>query len=228
MATVVLLRHGESEWNQDDRFAGWEDVALTAKGAEQARRAGTCMRRQGIEFDVCYTSLLRRATHTAWHCLEAMDRSWLPIERSWRLNERHYGALQGLSRSDTARRFGPEQVRLWRRSYATRPPQASAAATALLARDPRYAGVAIPSGESLEDTVARVSTFWEQTLRPSVLAGRTVMAVAHGTSLRGLLMIVTGRSEEDIVRTEIPNGVPIVMDLDGMLQPIRIHSLAPS
>jgi 2,3-bisphosphoglycerate-dependent phosphoglycerate mutase len=214
MTRLVLLRHGESEWNHEGRFAGWIDVALNATGIEQARRAGSGMRAEGLDFDVCYTSVLKRATHTAWHCLDAMDRTWLPVTRSWRLNERHYGALHGLNKSACAREFGEEQLRLWRRSYATRPPVADGADTIRFDAERRYRGVPIPVTESLQDTVARVRVFWEESIRPAVESGSRVLVVAHGTSLRALVKILRDVPEDEIARMEIPNGVPLVFNVE--------------
>ncbi|QDL38697.1 2,3-bisphosphoglycerate-dependent phosphoglycerate mutase [Rhodoferax sediminis] len=225
MTNLVLLRHGESEWNREGRFAGWVDVALTATGIEQARRAGITLRDRLFDFDLCYTSVLRRATHTAWHCLDAMDRTWLPTIRSWRLNERHYGALHGLNKAATANAYGEEQVRLWRRSYDTRPPALSAAGTRSFTADRRYADMHVPASESVEDTVARVLPFLEQFIRPSVSSGTRALVVAHGTSLRAMIKILCGLTPSEIVRTEISNGVPLVVELDKWGKARRSYSL---
>ncbi|MEJ8850745.1 2,3-bisphosphoglycerate-dependent phosphoglycerate mutase [Variovorax rhizosphaerae] len=228
MTKIVLLRHGESEWNQDDRFAGWVDVALTPRGVDQARHAGLSMQASGLDFDRVYTSVLRRTTQTAWHCLDAMDRTWLPAERSWQLNERHYGALQGLNKSDTTQRFGEAQVRQWRRSYATRPPPQSADAMRLLAEDRRYAGIDVPASESLADTVVRVAAYWNAVVRPAAASGARALVIAHGTSLRALIKILCDVSEATIVRIEIPNGVPLVIDLDAALPRLLPAPLRPA
>ena len=214
MGTLVLLRHGQSEWNQDDRFAGWVDIGLTPLGVTQARTAGAFLKQHGLGFDVCYTSVLQRATHSAWHCLDAMDRSWLPVVRSWRLNERHYGALHGLSKVAMASQYGDEQVRRWRRSYSTRPPAASAEDCAGFRGDPRYAEAEVPASESLADTVMRLRPFWTQAIRPALHEGARSLVVAHGTSLRALIKILCGVSTAEIASLEIPNGVPLVTEVD--------------
>lgn len=228
MTKLVLLRHGESEWNQDDRFAGWVDVALTPSGIVQAREAGLSLRALGLDFDRVHTSVLRRTTQTAWHCLDAMDRTWLPTERTWQLNERHYGALQGLNKTDTVQRFGEAQVRQWRRSYTTRPPPQPLGAMRRLAEDRRYADIDVPASESLADTVARVGAYWEAVLRPAVVSGARILVVAHGTSLRALIKILCDLSESAIVRVEIPNGEPLVIEIDAtrpsdLPAPLRLH-----
>lgn len=215
MSRLVLLRHGASEWNESGRFAGWIDVPLTPTGVEQARHAGDLMRQNGFEFGVCCTSVLKRAAHTAWHCLDAMDRTWLPILRSWRLNERHYGALQGLSKSDAVTEYGQEQVRLWRRSYAIAPPPASAEQVRALAADLRYASVDVPVAESLQDAVARLLPFWEETMLPARLSGEDILMVGHGTSLRAMLRIVCNVSKSNVGAMEIPNAMPLVFELDA-------------
>ena len=223
---LVLLRHGESAWNRDNRFAGWTDVSLTMTGIEQARQAGLTMRDHRLEFDVCFTSVLKRATHTAWHCLDAMDRTWLPTIRSWRLNERHYGALHGLSKSATVRAYGEEQVRLWRRSYETKPPAQSIADTQRLAQDPRYASAEVPPSESLQDAVARILTCWEDSIRPSVSSGARGLIVGHGTTLRAFVKILTEQSGgSGVARLEVPNGVPLVFELDRQLSVIQAYYL---
>jgi 2,3-bisphosphoglycerate-dependent phosphoglycerate mutase len=215
METLVLLRHGQSEWNRDGRFAGWIDVALTPVGIEQARRAALFLRQGGHDFDRCYTSVLERATRTAAHCLEAMERRDLPTESTWRLNERHYGALHGQSKDAIAKEFGQEQLRAWRRDYATRPPPSLPAAGALFQRDARYAGVPIPDAESQADTVRRVSPFWRDSLRPALGQGLRCLVVAHGTSLRALVKIVCGMSGADIERLEIPNCAPLLIEFEA-------------
>jgi 2,3-bisphosphoglycerate-dependent phosphoglycerate mutase len=225
MTKLVFLRHGESSWNREDRFAGWMDVSLTSAGIAQAANAGKQLRECGFEFDVCYTSVLRRATHTAWHCLNAMDRTWLPMCRSWHLNERHYGALHGLSKRETTERFGSERVRLWRRSYAVRPPEMAAESTARLQADPRYARVAVPRSESQEDAFKRVRTFWECHIRDVLTRGSLVLVVGHGTTGRALLAILAGRAGEGVAAVEVPNGVPIVFDLDRQQRAVAIRLL---
>jgi 2,3-bisphosphoglycerate-dependent phosphoglycerate mutase len=212
MNPLVLLRHGQSEWNRDGRFAGWMDVRLTSAGIEQAHLAGTFMRRQGFDFDRCHTSVLQRATQTACHCLDAMRHRGIPTERHWRLNERHYGALHGLSRNAVARDFGAEQLRRWRRSYDTRPPPASAADTARFHHDPSYAAVPVPDSESQADTVKRVQPFLKQVLRPDLATGTRALVIAHGSSLRALIKLMCGISVSDVAPLEIPNGIPLIVE----------------
>lgn len=212
MPTLVLLRHGQSVWNLENRFTGWVDVDLSENGVAEAHRAGRRMREDGLEFDVAFTSVLKRAIRTLWIALDELDQMWIPVYRHWRLNERHYGALQGLDKAETAARHGDEQVKLWRRSYATRPPALSEDA-ALALRDRRYAEIPpeeMPRCESLADTLARVIPYWESTIAPELQRGRNVLVAAHGNSLRALLKHLDGISDEDIVSLEIPTGVPIV------------------
>jgi 2,3-bisphosphoglycerate-dependent phosphoglycerate mutase len=215
MEPLVLLRHGQSEWNLEGRFAGWVDVALTSAGVEQARRAGRFLRQQGFDFDCCYTSVLKRATHTAWECLDARDRCWLPTERSWRLNERHYGALHGLRKAAVESEFGAEQLRLWRRSFGTRPPASAPGDRDGFLHDPRYAAISVPSSESLADTVDRVLPFWKQAIRPMLAAGGRALVVAHGTSLRALIRILCNTNASEIAKLEVPNGVPLIVEFDA-------------
>jgi 2,3-bisphosphoglycerate-dependent phosphoglycerate mutase len=225
MKSLVLMRHGQSEWNSDGRFAGWMDVDLTSTGIEQARRAGAFMRQQGLEFDRCYTSVLQRATHTARHCLDAMGRRDIPTETHWRLNERHYGALHGLGKEAVARAFGAAQLQLWRRGYATRPPPARTTDNETFRRDPRYAGVQVPDSESQADTVARVLPFWKDVLQPALGDGTRALVVAHGTSLRALVRLVCGTSEFEMETREFPNGVPFVIDFGPDDRAIPPYSL---
>jgi 2,3-bisphosphoglycerate-dependent phosphoglycerate mutase len=224
MKTLVLLRHGQSVWNRENRFTGWVDVPLSPLGIKEAERAGRELRARGYEFDVAYTSLLRRAIKTLWIALEELDQMWLPVHRSWRLNERMYGALQGLDKAETAAKHGDEQVRLWRRSYATPPPPLAQDDPSWPGRDRRYANLQrgdVPSAESLEDTVRRFLPFWESDILPSLASGRRVLIAAHGNSLRALIKHLDGISDDDIVGLEIPTGVPLVYELDDELRPTR-------
>jgi 2,3-bisphosphoglycerate-dependent phosphoglycerate mutase len=224
MKTLVLLRHGQSVWNRENRFTGWVDVPLSPLGVEEAERAGRELRARGYEFDVAYTSLLRRAIKTLWIALEELDQMWLPVHRSWRLNERMYGALQGLDKAETAAKHGEEQVKLWRRSYATPPPPLAPDDPSWPGRDRRYASLQrsdVPSAESLEDTVRRFLPFWESDIVPSLASGRRVLIAAHGNSLRALIKHLDGISDDDIVGLEIPTGVPLVYELDDALRPTR-------
>jgi 2,3-bisphosphoglycerate-dependent phosphoglycerate mutase len=228
MYKLVLIRHGESTWNLENRFTGWTDVELTETGVRQAQQAGALLKAQGYDFDVAYTSMLKRAIHTLWHCLDAMDRPWLPVLHSWRLNERHYGALQGLNKADMAQQYGDEQVLLWRRSYDTPPPPLAPADPRCERGDPRYAKLGpdqVPLTECLKDTVARVTPFWRETMAPAIQAGRRVLVAAHGNSIRALVKYLDGMSDSDIVGLNIPNGIPLVYELDAHLQPIGRHYL---
>ncbi len=228
MHKLVLLRHGESVWNRENRFTGWTDVDLSAAGLEEACAAGRLLREQGYGFDLAFTSVLKRAVRTLWLVLDEMDLMWLPVEKSWRLNERHYGALQGLNKAETAAKFGEQQVLAWRRSYDTPPPALAADDPRDAARDPRYAGLArdeIPLTECLKDTVARVLPCWSSALAPAVRAGRRVLVAAHGNSLRALVKYLDGISDRDIVGLNIPTGVPLVYELDGELRPLRHYYL---
>jgi 2,3-bisphosphoglycerate-dependent phosphoglycerate mutase len=220
MHTLVLLRHGESDWNRENRFTGWTDVDLSARGIAEAAAAGRLLKAQGFEFDLAHTSLLKRAIRTLWLALDEMDRLWIPVEKSWRLNERHYGSLQGLNK---AAKFGEAQVLSWRRSYDTPPPALAADDPRSPAGDPRYAALAaheIPLTECLKDTVARVIPYWEQAIAPAVRAGRRVIVAAHGNSLRALVKHLDGVSDADIVGLNIPTGVPLVYELDAALRPL--------
>jgi 2,3-bisphosphoglycerate-dependent phosphoglycerate mutase len=223
MYQLVLIRHGESAWNLENRFTGWTDVGLTETGVAQAREAGRLLREAGMEFDLAYTSVLKRAIWTLWHCLDAMDRTWLPIVNDWRLNERHYGALQGLNKADTARKYGDEQVLVWRRSYDIPPPALEPDDARCERSDPRYAALRpdqVPLTECLKDTVARVMPFWETELAPAIRDGRRLVISAHGNSIRALVKYLDGISDDDIVSLNIPNGIPLVYDLDAQLQPL--------
>ena len=224
MYTLVLLRHGESQWNLENRFTGWTDVDLTEKGREEAREAGRLMRAEGYDFDVAYTSTLKRAIRTLWIALDEMDRMWLPVIRCWRLNERHYGALQGLNKAETAAKFGEEQVLVWRRSYATPPPALTPEDERYPGHDRRYAALTpeeLPLTESLKETVARFVPYWEGTIAPDVKAGRRVLIAAHGNSLRALVKHLDGLSEEAVLKLNIPTGVPLVYHLDEALKPVK-------
>jgi len=223
MYRIVFLRHGESDWNRENRFTGWTDVDLSTAGVEEARAAGRLLRAQGMDFDIAYTSVLKRAIRTLWLALEEMDRFWLPVEKSWRLNERHYGALQGLNKAETAAKFGEAQVLAWRRSYDTPPPALAAGDARDAAADPRYAGLAraeVPLTECLKDTVARVLPYWNSAIAPAVRAGRRVLVAAHGNSLRALIKHLDGVSDAEIVALNVPTGVPLVYELDAQLRPL--------
>lgn len=231
MHQLVLIRHGESTWNQENRFTGWTDVALTPTGEAQARQAGALLKAEGFEFDVTYTSVLKRAIHTLWHTLDAMDRPWLPVLHSWRLNERHYGALQGLNKADMARQYGEQQVLAWRRSYDTPPPPLDPSDPRCERGDLRYAHLLpqqIPLTECLKDTVERVTPLWHDTLAPAIRAGGRILVVAHGNSIRALVKYLDRISDHDIVGLNIPNGIPLVYELDAQLKPRRHKYLGDS
>jgi 2,3-bisphosphoglycerate-dependent phosphoglycerate mutase len=228
MYKLVLIRHGESTWNLENRFTGWTDVDLTDTGIEQAKTSGRLLRDGGWEFDLCYTSVLKRATRTLWHCLDEMDRTWLPVVHSWRLNERHYGALQGLNKAETARKFGDEQVLLWRRSYDVPPPALEPTDPRSERGDIRYARLApgqVPLTECLKDTVARVLPFWNESMAPAIRSGKKVLVAAHGNSIRALVKYLDEVSDQEIVGVNIPNGIPLVYELDEALKPIRHYYL---
>ena len=217
---LVLLRHGQSDWNLKNLFTGWTDVDLTEKGVAEAAEAARLLAAEGLEFDIAFTSVLKRAIRTLWIVMDGMDRMWVPVHRAWELNERHYGALQGLDKKETVARHGAEQVQTWRRSYATPPPPLEADDPRHPAHDPRYAGIdpaRLPASESLKDTLTRVQPYWEQTIVPSIRAGNRVLIAAHGNSLRALVKMLDGMSEEDIVGFNIPTGVPLVYELDDKL-----------
>lgn len=228
MYKLVLIRHGESTWNLENRFTGWTDVDLTPTGVEQAKNAGRLLKAEGYEFDVAYTSVLKRATRTLWHVLDEMDRTWLPVVHQWRLNERHYGALQGLNKSDTAKQYGEAQVLAWRRSYDTPPPALDASDPRCERHDPRYLKLQpdqIPLTECLKDTVARVMPAWNESLAPAIKAGKRLVLAAHGNSIRAMVKYLDNISDEEIVDLNIPNGVPLVYELDHDLKPIRHYYL---
>ena len=228
MHKLVMIRHGESLWNKENRFTGWVDVDLTTQGADEARRAGSLLKAHGLDFDVAYTSVLKRAVRTLWLCLDSMDRMWLPTVHSWRLNEPHYGALQGLNKAETAAKFGDEQVMQWRRSYDVPPPAMDENHRQELAADPRYARanpLDLPLSECLKDTVHRVLPLWEESLAPAIRAGRRLLVVSHGNSMRALIKHLDGISDADIVGLNVPNGTPLVYELDAALKPIRRYYL---
>ena len=228
MIKLVLLRHGESTWNKENRFTGWTDVDISDKGREEALEAGQVLKREGYLFDVAYTSVLKRAIRTLWTVMDELDQMWIPVHRSWRLNERHYGALQGLNKAETAAKFGEAQVKIWRRSYDVPPP-------ALTADDPRYPGndaryrdlapADLPLTECLKDTVARFLPLWHETIAPAILAGQKVIIAAHGNSLRALVKYLDDVPESEIVELNIPTGMPLVYELDGHLKPVRHYYL---
>ena len=221
MHKLVLLRHGESGWNRENRFTGWTDVDLSAQGVEEARSAGHLLKAEGYAFDFAYTSMLKRAIRTLNLALEELDQLWLPVAKDWRLNERHYGALQGLNKAETAAKFGEAQVLIWRRSYDTPPPALESGDPRYESHDPRYAGVAVPKTECLKDTVARVIPFWESTIAPAVRGGGRILVAAHGNSLRALIKHLDGVSDANIVGLNVPTGVPLVYELDDKLRPLR-------
>ncbi len=228
MHKLVLLRHGESTWNLENRFTGWTDVDLSERGLAEAAEAAQLLQDEGFDFDLCYSSLLKRALRTLWIVLDGMDRLWLPVERSWRLNERHYGALQGLNKAETAARFGEAQVKVWRRSYDTPPPALEPVDERYPGRDRRYQGLRpeeLPLTESLKDTVARFVPYWQGTIAPQVQAGRRVLIAAHGNSLRALVKHLDGISDQAIVELNIPTGLPLVYELDDQLKPVRSYYL---
>jgi len=228
MFKLVLLRHGESRWNLDNRFTGWTDVDLTPKGTAEAKEAGRLLREGGYTFDVAHTSVLKRAIRTLWIVLDEMDLMWVPVHRHWRLNERHYGALQGLNKAETTAKYGEQQVKIWRRSYATPPPPLAPDDERHPGRDRRYAGLSreeIPLTESLKETVARFLPHWRDVIAPVIAAGQRVLIVAHGNSLRALVKHLDGISEQDIVELNIPTGIPLVYELTPELRPIRHYYL---
>ena len=228
MKTLVLLRHGQSQWNKENRFTGWYDVDLTEQGVGEAREAGRLLREGGFDFDVAYTSLLKRAIRTLWLTLDEMDRMWLPVHRMWRLNERHYGALQGLDKAETAAKHGDDQVLIWRRSYSTPPPKLEESDERWPGHDRRYAGLRkdqLPLSECLEDTVDRFLPAWNEVIAPAVRDGQRVLIAAHGNSLRALVKHLDGISDEDILSLNIPTGIPLVYELNDDLTPIRSHYL---
>jgi 2,3-bisphosphoglycerate-dependent phosphoglycerate mutase len=228
MYKIVFMRHGESTWNLENRFTGWTDVDLTEKGVAEAKAAGKVLKDEGYTFDLAYTSVLKRAIRTLWLSLDEMDMMYLPIKHDWRLNERHYGALQGLDKAETAAKYGDEQVLVWRRSYDTPPPALAENDDRTSFNDPRYAGLpkaAIPLTECLKDTVARVMPAWDEEIAPAIRAGKKIIISAHGNSLRALIKMLDGISDSDIVGLNIPNGQPLVYELDADLKPIRHYYL---
>jgi 2,3-bisphosphoglycerate-dependent phosphoglycerate mutase len=228
MHKLVLLRHGESDWNRENRFTGWTDVDLSEKGVGEARAGGRLLKADGYDFDLAFTSVLRRAIKTLWLALEEMDRMWIPVEHSWRLNERHYGALQGLNKAETAAKFGDAQVLAWRRSYDTPPPALETNDARFPGADPRYAALGpgeVPLTECLKDTVARVLPYWNSSIAPAVSAGKRVIVAAHGNSIRALVKYLDGVSDDAIVALNIPTGIPLVYELDAQLRPLRHYYL---
>ena len=228
MYKLVLLRHGESEWNKENRFTGWTDVPLSEKGLLEAQSAGKVLKEKGFVFDKAYTSVLKRAVKTLWCVLEEMDLMWIPVENSWKLNERHYGGLQGLNKSETAAKYGDEQVKIWRRSYGTRPPLLEKSDERYPGNDPRYEELSedeLPEGECLADTVARVVPYWEDHIEPDIKAGKRLVIAAHGNSLRALVKYLDKISEKEILELNIPTGVPLVYELDEELKPIKHYYL---
>jgi 2,3-bisphosphoglycerate-dependent phosphoglycerate mutase len=225
MRKLVLLRHGESEWNRDNRFTGWVDVDLSPAGIAEARAGGRLLKAEGYAFDLSYTSVLKRAIRTLWIALDELNQMSLPEEKSWRLNERHYGALQGLNKAEMAAKFGDEQVLVWRRSYDTPPPPLDPDDPRYEGKDPRYAGVQVPRTECLKDTVERVVPYWNATIAPQVRAGKRVLIAAHGNSLRALVKYLDNISDEKIVSENIPTGIPLVYELDDALKPLKHYYL---
>ena len=228
MYNVVLLRHGESVWNRENLFTGWTDVDLSEKGKEEAQEAGRVLKERGYQFDVAYTSVLMRAIRNLWRALDEMDLMWIPVVSDWRLNERHYGALQGLNKAETAAKYSEAQVKVWRRSYDIRPPALEAGDPRDPARDPRYRGLTrdqLPLAECLKDTVVRVLPCWHEVIAPAIRSGRRVLIVAHGNSLRALVKYLDNVSERDIVELNIPTGMPLVYELDDNLKPLKSQYL---
>ncbi len=228
MKKLVLLRHGESTWNKENRFTGWTDVDLSDKGRQEAREGGEVLRDGGYVFDVAYTSVLKRAIRTLWTALDVMDLMWIPVHRSWRLNERHYGALQGLNKAETAAKFGEDQVKIWRRSYDIPPPELMVDDPRYPGHDPRYKGLSpseLPLTECLKDTVARFLPLWHETIAPAIQSGQRVIIAAHGNSLRALVKYLDNVSEKDIVELNIPTGMPLVYELDDDLKALNRYYL---
>jgi len=226
MHKLVLIRHGESQWNKENRFTGWKDVDLSEKGLEEAKAAGKLLKDEGFTFDEAYTSVLKRAIRTLWTVLSEMDLMWIPETKSWRLNERHYGGLQGLDKAETAAKYGDEQVLIWRRSYDVPPPELDVTDDRYLGNDPRYAGIDnFPATECLKDTVARVVPYWEGEIMPKIRDGKRLIIAAHGNSLRALVKYLDGISDDEIVSLNIPTGVPLVYELDEGLKPIKSYYL---
>jgi 2,3-bisphosphoglycerate-dependent phosphoglycerate mutase len=225
---LVLLRHGESSWNKENRFTGWTDVDLSDKGLTEAREAAVALKSAGYTFDIAYTSVLKRAIRTLWLTLDGMDLMWIPVIRSWRLNERHYGALQGLNKAETAQKFSEEQVLIWRRSYDIQPPALEPTDERFPGHDPRYKGLTrdqLPLTECLKDTVARVLPFWHETIAPTIKSGQKVLIAAHGNSIRALVKYLDNIAESEIVGLNIPTGLPLVYELDANLKPLKHYYL---
>lgn len=228
MYKVVLLRHGESTWNKENRFTGWTDVDLSEKGIREAHKAGQTLKKEGYTFDIAYTSVLKRAIRTLWITLDEMDLMWIPVVRNWRLNERHYGALQGLNKAETAKKFGEEQVHIWRRSYDTPPPALEKNDERFPGSDPRYSDLTeteLPLTECLKDTVARFVPYWENTIAPTIKQGKKVVIAAHGNSLRALVKYLDDIPDEEIVGLNIPTGIPLVYKLDENLNSLKSYYL---
>jgi len=228
MYKVVLLRHGESTWNQENRFTGWTDVDVTEKGLQEAKKAGEVLKAKGFKFDIAYTSVLKRAIRTLWIVLDGMDLMWIPVINNWRLNERHYGALQGLNKAETAQKFGEDQVKVWRRSYDTPPPALEKTDDRFPGKDPRYADLTeneLPLTECLKDTVDRFVPYWLGTIAPMVKSGKRVLITAHGNSLRALVKYLDNIPDNEIVELNIPTGIPLVYELDENLKPIKHYYL---
>lgn len=228
MYKVVLLRHGESTWNKENRFTGWTDVDLSEKGLEEAKKAGQILKREGFVFDIAYTSVLKRAIRTLWIVLDEMDLMWIPVIRNWRLNERHYGDLQGLNKAETAKKFGDEQVKIWRRSYDTQPPPLNKNDERYPGKDPRYSdldGSEIPLTECLKDTVKRFVPYWEKTIAPTIQSGKKTIIAAHGNSLRALVKYLDNVSDEEIVELNIPTGIPLIYELNENMKSIQSYYL---
>jgi 2,3-bisphosphoglycerate-dependent phosphoglycerate mutase len=228
MHKLVLVRHGESDWNKQNRFTGWTDVDLSEKGRAEALEGGRILKQEGYAFDVAYTSVLKRAIRTLWIAIDEMDLMWIPVHRSWRLNERHYGALQGLNKSETAAKFGEDQVKIWRRAYAISPPPLEKSDPRWPGHDPRYKDLSeseLPVTECLKDTVARFLPYWHETIAPAVKSGKQVLVAAHGNSLRALVKYLDNVPEEEIINLNIPTGIPLVYELDDNLRPIKHYYL---
>lgn len=228
MYKLVLLRHGESTWNKENRFTGWTDVDLSEKGLAEAKEAAVTLKTAGYNFDIAYTSVLKRAIRTLWLTLDGMDLMWIPVIRSWRLNERHYGALQGLNKAETAAKFGEDQVLIWRRSYDIQPPALEANDERFPGHDPRYKNLTreqLPLTECLKDTVARVLPFWHETIAPSIKSGQKVLVAAHGNSIRAMVKYLDNIPEDEIVGLNIPTGLPLVYELDQNLKPLKHYYL---
>jgi 2,3-bisphosphoglycerate-dependent phosphoglycerate mutase len=225
MHKLVLLRHGESDWNRENRFTGWTDVDLSARGVEEARAAGKLLKSGDWRFDLAFTSLLKRAIRTLHLALEELDQLWLPVTKDWRLNERHYGALQGLNKAEMAAKHGEQQVLVWRRSYDTPPPALETSDARYEGKDPRYQGIAVPRTECLKDTVTRVIPCWNEAIAPAVSAGKQVLVAAHGNSLRALIKHLDGVSDAEIMALNVPTGVPLVYELDAKLRPLKHYYL---